>query len=139
MKNILSFVAVFFIAISLNAQINTAEIPGQLTEYVQKYFPSATVMQYKSEMEFNGREYKVYLDNFTKLEFDTNYSLTDAENQSGLPEAILPAKVVDYVKTHYSNSKIVDWEKKRKKQEVELNNNLELEFDLEGNFLRIDD
>ena len=61
------------------------------------------------------------------------------KSYSGVPSSVVPSKVQAYVRKYYPQNKIVYWEKEWNKQKVELDNDLDLEFTLKGDFLRIDD
>ena len=47
--------------------------------------------------------------------------------------------MLEYVDLRYSEQYIVEWEKDKHDQEIQLSNGTELIFDLEGTFIRIDD
>ncbi|WP_369695841.1 PepSY-like domain-containing protein [uncultured Duncaniella sp.] len=50
----------------------------------------------------------------------------------------MPA-IATYVKQNHKGSRIIGIEKKRNGYEIELSNDLDLEFDKQGNFIRFDD
>lgn len=86
-------------------------------------------------------EYEVKLDNAIELEFNSKNQVKEIKSRSGikLPDSVIPPSILSYVKANYRQNSIVEWELKKKKQEIELENGIELEFDLNGKFLRIDD
>lgn len=135
MKQILLIVATAFLTSTVSAQ----EIPSQIQSYINQHFNGMSVTKYKTKFKPHKAKYKVYLDNDVKVEFNSDFKPTEMESDSGLPESVIPAKLLNYVKQKYPDMKIVEWELKSRKQEIELENGLELEFDLAGNFLRIDD
>lgn len=114
------------------------EVAPQIDQYINKHFPGKSIIKYKKEIDKKGSEYKIYLNNFNKLKFNSNFEVIEIEGES-IPESVISSKIASYIKSNYPDAIIVEWEKKANKQEVELNNDLELEFDLEGNFLKIDD
>ena len=59
----------------------------------------------------------------------TSSNLSDAVQQ----------KIMDYIRSNYPNLTVVEVEIESQKIEIELSNNIELIFDLNGNFLRLDD
>ena len=59
----------------------------------------------------------------------TSSNLSDAVQQ----------KIMDYIRSNYPNLTLVEVEIESQKIEIELSNNIELIFDLNGNFLRLDD
>ena len=143
MKKIIFSILVIFAFSSIQAQSTNArpEVAPKINSFIHKYFPGKSIVKYKYKMEVNKKvsEYKIYLDDFTKLKFNTKFEVIEIEGDSRLPDSVIPSKIASYVKAKYPDLFIVEWERKANKQEVELNNDLELEFDLDGNFLRIDD
>lgn len=119
--------------------ITGKDIPAEITQYVTKYFPDQKILQVEKERDDLKISYEVILDNQTKLEFNNKKKITEIDGRSELPDGVIPARVLAYVKANYPNNHITDWEPKKRKQEVELNNDLSLEFTKAGDFLRIDD
>lgn len=75
---------------------------------------------------------------------DENHEGNEDENEyTSLASSNLSAEVQQnisaYLQVHYSNQTVVEVEVENQKIEIELNNGIELIFDLAGNFLRIDD
>ena len=56
-----------------------------------------------------------------------------------VPAKLIPNGIAQYVKKTYPQSEIYKIQKKRYGYEVELANGLDLEFNANGQFLRIDD
>ena len=55
-----------------------------------------------------------------------------------MPNSVIPEKILQYVTTNYPTNFITDWELDDKNQQVQLDNGLDLEFKMNGDFLRID-
>lgn len=83
---------------------------------------------------------RLELSNGIELDFDENGNINEMEskNKEALPETTIPTNVAGYLKTNYAGIAITGWEKDSKGQEVELADGTELEFDKDGNFLKID-
>ncbi len=89
-----------------------------------------------------GFSWDVYLANGFELQFDKegNWMKVDGNNQP-IPAsilALLPGGITTYCSTNYPNSPIVEVDKDSRRYHVELQNSIELEFDLNGNFIKID-
>lgn len=84
--------------------------------------------------------YEVKLSNGAEVDFDRNGDWTgiDCRNMA-VPDVLLPKSILSYVKSKYPKLFIERIEKKSRGYEVELSNDLELEFDKSGNFKKIDD
>ncbi|QQR96537.1 MAG: PepSY-like domain-containing protein [Bacteroidota bacterium] len=60
----------------------------------------------------------------------------EIESNKPIPEKILADTIYDIAHKNYPNNKIVGWEKTKLGQKVELDNDVELYFDDNGNFIR---
>lgn len=143
--NTLKFIscsAILFIFTQVNAQdryLQSNEYPEKIVSFVKTHFPEDQIVTIKEEKERRKVEYEVKLNSRTELEFDGKFSVKKIESKTGLPDSVLPEKIVKYVAENYPGRKIEEWKKKRRYQEIELDNSLELEFDFDGNFMKIDD
>jgi len=73
------------------------------------------------------------------LEFNSDKEIVDIEAKSKLPDSVIPDLILQYVIKNYPDNYIIKWELEYKRQEVKLNNGLELVFNMDGSFLWIDD
>ena len=89
------------------------------------------------DRDFTDNDYTVYLDNGVKVEFDGSGKWDSIKG--AVPSAVIPAKIKNYLSQHYASFNVVKIDRKRYGYEVELNNDLELKFDVNGNFLGLDD
>lgn len=114
------------------------EVPKEIQIYVKNHFPDHKVLQ--AEVDFEGlqKEYDIILEDNIKLEFNRQNKIESIEARTELPASVIPAKISTYVKANYPENYIVEWEIDRTHQSVDLDNKLELEFTLKGDFLRID-
>ena len=111
---------------------------NQAAPLIDNNFPSTSVKSVVKEYDDFSYHYDVYLADGTTLEFDRKGEWTDVQNRvSGVPDSVVPEKILTYVTTNYSNAFIVDIERERQ-YNVELNTDLDLDFSLDGDFIRID-
>lgn len=144
MKTIQFILAVVFACTISSAQaqdryLKTEEFPSEITSYVKQHFPESDIISIKEEKDRRKTEYEVKLRNMEELEFDEAYHIKSIESKSALPNSVIPPKILDYVTKNYPQQFIKEWKMKRRSQEVELNNDLEIIFDFDGNFVKIDD
>jgi len=120
--------------------LTESNAPQSIITYVKTNFPNAEILSIKKDKEMRKLEYEVKLRGDTELKFDEKYELTDIESDDALPKSVIPSKLWDYVAANYSQGSvfITGWEKERRRQKLELNNDDELYFDLNGNFQKID-
>lgn len=119
--------------------IESDRLPEQAQQFIKTHFPDCGVHQAVRDHDEDGVTYDVYLSCAIQLEFDKSgewIEVNCAPNQ--VPDAIVPDKILSYVKTNYPDEYIVKIEKERVQYDVRLNNRVELKFDRNGNFLHID-
>lgn len=114
------------------------KLSDKIKNYVSIHFPKNKILKAVEERDNNTIKYELDLEGYISLEFDVNSKVIEIKSYQKLPESVLPAKIIEYVKKNYPDNFIISWELDKGIQQIELNNNLELEFDINGNFLRID-
>lgn len=114
------------------------EIPSEIKAYVETHFPTTSIS--RAEKEKNETElYEITLANGVKLEFNKQKEIIDIDWNAKLPDGVIPSNILSYVNSNYSANFIIGWELQSGNQEVQLNNNLVLVFNMAGGFLRVDD
>ena len=114
-------------------------MPSQIQTYIKKHFPNNEVVQ--SEVDYEGltKKYDIILSDNIKLEFDGKNNIKGIDAKSELPNSVIPLAISKYVKSNYPNNFITEWDLNKRHQSVELDNGIEIEFTLKGEYLRIDD
>lgn len=118
--------------------LTESEIPTAITTYVNTHFADNTIDRAVKDMDNNTIEYDIHLSGNYTLEFNENYEIIDIEGMTALPDSVIPASILTYVNQNYPQQFIRGWELEMDHQQVELDNNLELEFTMTGEFIRID-
>ena len=137
----------FFILVSLlilsscekETILTTAKIPTEITNYTNTHFPDYPIIQVKKEVDGSKLTYEVKLTGAYELEFNRKKEVVEIEGVMALPNSVIPFKLLQYVNSNYPDNFITEWDLEKRKQEITLDNDLQLEFDLDGNFIRIDD
>lgn len=115
--------------------ITFKELPQKSQQFITTHFSGVEVLSVTVD-----DDYEVYLANGTKVEFTLQGEWKEVKCPGfAVPAAIVPAAITKYVKAQFPNSAIVKIDKKYRGYEVELNNDLELKFDKDGNFIGVDD
>lgn len=139
----LSVLIVSGIYFNVNGQsryLAESDISPAITRYVKTHFSENKIVSVKHEKTTRKEEYEIRLDNYIELSFDSTFAIKEIEGKQPLPQSVIPQKIWQYVTTKFPNNKILEWKRKKSSiQKVELDNELELYFDAEGNFLRADD
>jgi len=129
----------FSFAIPANAQkkIETTELPKPAQEFLQKHFSYTTVATAHKDAEHGEKGYEVKLKDGTEVEFwkDGSYREVDG-GDNPIPTDFIPANVKDYVSKNYPNEKITHIDYGHKDLDVDLTNDIDLEFSKDGKILK---
>lgn len=118
--------------------INPGDLPTTSSNFITANFPNATIRNVVKDYDDATYTYQVSLSDGTYIEFRKNGEWKEIENRtSGVPNSVIPAKILEYVTTNYPDNFIVDIEKEHQ-IDVELNSGLDLDFSSDGNFIRVD-
>lgn len=118
-----------------------AQLPAKAIRFYKDHFVQADVSSVVlfSKM-FSKKEYTVYMKDGSKVEFDAKGEWEKVKMKTGtVPEKIIPAGIRDYVNTSFPDESIKELKKTKDRFEVELSNGVEIDFNRQGQFLRIDD
>ena len=122
-------------------QVGTfGELPAAAQTFVTTHFSESDIALILWEQDGLHKEYEVRLNNGTQIEFDGKGQLEKIDSKpNAVPAGIVPEAITTYVSTKFPQAAIVEYSIDRRKQETELSNGLDLVFDLQGNFMHIDD
>ncbi|KQB36833.1 PepSY-like domain-containing protein [Flavobacterium aquidurense] len=140
MKNII-LIAVLLLGFttSVNAQkkIEINELPKSAQDFLKKHFSYTSVDIVKKDAEHGEKGYEVKLKDGTEVEFwkDGTYREVDG-GKKPIPTAFIPSSVKDYVAKNHPNEKITHIDYGHKDLDVDLTNNIDLEFTKEGKILK---
>lgn len=121
--------------------ITMGQMPQVAQTFVSGFFPGVEVHRVEIEYDKYGyAEYKVYLRNGFEIEFDDLGAWTDIDAPSGavIPAGIAPAAIEYFVAENYPYDGINEISVERYGYDIELVSGVDLEFDANGNLLRID-
>lgn len=136
---IVVLISITFAASAQKKIISSSKLPKAITSYLSNNFPKNPILQVSLKERSSSKRFKIILKSNIKVEFNSKYGVTKIEANSQLPYSVIPREVLKYVKANYPNAAITEWELEHQGQQVELDNGLELNFDMTGKFLRIDD
>lgn len=145
MKNkITTYIACIFLSATIGscAQdriIPKTELPNKIKTFISSNFADTDIIQATEDNEIFSKTYEVILKNGTKLDFDSKNRIKEIDSKTKLPESVIPKPILNYVNLNYPESFITEWELDDRKQKIGLNNGIDLEFSMQGEFLRIDD
>ncbi len=137
---LMALIAVMPMAARDRVSRNVNDLPATAQATLNKYFAKSNVNHIKIDSKtFGGKEYDVILDDGTEIEFDSKGNMKDIDaGTRGIPSAMILKPIRDYIKANFKGQKIVSMEVKSNKYEIELSNGVDLEFDRNGNFRKVD-
>lgn len=117
-----------------------SQIPSKIKNYVTTHFPKHSIV--KSDIDIEGlggaKQYEIDLSDGTELKFNNKNQIIDIDGKTKLPDSVIPEKIKQYIATNYPGNVITDWELDGKNQQISLDNDLEIEFNMKGDFVKID-
>ncbi|MCO6494247.1 MAG: PepSY-like domain-containing protein [Bacteroidetes bacterium] len=135
---LLGILAVSFISCDKETILTTSETPEEINEYVATHFPNNKIIRVVKDVNGLNKTYDITLDSNISLEFNRKKEIIEIDGSSKLPDSVIPSKIREYVYTNYPDSYITDWELEGKNQQIGLNNDLDIEFSMNGDFIRVD-
>ncbi|MCD9854581.1 PepSY-like domain-containing protein [Epilithonimonas sp. JDS] len=123
---------------STNVSLNFQQMPANIKSFLAKYYPKATVSKYEAKTTVVGKKYEVKLNNGAEIDFDKNGNWEEISDKQGVPAALIPASIKTYLAKNYKGVNVESIDKENNKIKVDLINDIDLEFDKNGKFLRID-
>ncbi len=117
-------------------QIQKKELPEVSNNLIDQHFKTLEI----SYCTRDNDSFEVKFTNGQEIEFDKrgNWKEIDCK-KSAVPTVLVPKGVQEYVKKNNPKASVVKIERDASGYEVKLNNGLELKFDKNEQFKRIDD
>ncbi len=140
MKRLFLLALVPFLLISCEKEeiLPLTDIPSEISNYVSTHFPENPIIQAIKDTDGFELTYDITLEGGLFLKFNRKKEVIDIEGLTKLPDSVIPAKLLEYATTNYPDNYIIGWELDDRNQQIKLENGLELEFNMNGDFLRID-
>ncbi|WP_447636272.1 PepSY-like domain-containing protein [Flavobacterium microcysteis] len=116
-------------------------LPENAKTFLTTHFPTieSRMIKQNAMADDDGSIYDVYLNNGFEIDFDINGNWTDVDgNTQAVPTAIVPETITNYVTANYVGQTINTIEIERTGYDIELSNGLDLVFDNQGQFIRVD-
>ena len=119
--------------------IRTNQLPRNAQQFLTQYFRGVEVSYAKQDDEGFDKSYEVVFVDGNKVEFRRDGEWKEVDCRYGrVPDAIVPRAILDFVRQHYAGQYIRKIERDRHGYEVKLTSGLELKFDRNGRFRKID-
>ena len=131
-KQILTLATILSLCVSAFAQNGMTQfeqLPATAQEFVKTYFNDYKVQYIFSDREFADVDYKIRFEDGTEIEFNAKGEWTDVSSkQKCIPTGFILKEITDFVEANHKNMCITDVEREFNRIKIELNDNLEIEF-----------
>lgn len=142
-KQILTLAAMILLFVSASAQngmTKLEQLPASAQEFVKTYFTDHNVSYVFVDKEFADTDYKVRFEDGTEIEFNAKGEWTDVSGKKNcIPTGFILKEITDYVEANHNGMCITDIEREFNRINIELNGNLEIEFNSKGKLISYDD
>ena len=121
--------------------ISPDKLPSASIAFIEQHFPGETILLAEKELNAGVTEYDVKLSDGTEITFDKDGEWQGVNcGTRQVPDAIVPSNILEYVTQNFPEAFITEIEFKTlvKRYQVELNVDVELHFDKDGNLVNID-
>lgn len=117
--------------------IDYKQLPTAAQTFINTYFGDTSVVKITSDKDKNKQEYEVDFANGFEVTFNKDGEWIDVDAPTGMtiPDGIAPEPIANYVSTYYPDLGINEIEKVTTGYKVDLINELELEFDAQGQII----
>lgn len=115
------------------------QLPVAAQSFIKANFPDDSISYATVDDDLIRPDYNVVLVSGMKIQFEHDGSMEKIECRNGIPDDIVPVQIKDYIKTHYPDASVTEFEIGRKSYEVKLSNRLELKFNRNFILVEIDD
>lgn len=144
MKQIITAVAIFVLSLSCamadDKPVSFDLLPAQAQTFVNANYPGEKVLYITVDDDLIRPDYKVVLVNGVEIQFNYDGSLEKIESKkAGVPESLVPAQILSYVRNHYPDAFVTEYEIGTRHYEVKLSNRLELTFNKHFQVIELDD
>lgn len=137
-------IAIFAVSCSKEDNGNDVVLPSKANSFLStsfKFKGAKIVKLSKVTDNLTKKEFEVILDNGIKIEFNKDGNLVEIEavkDDGTIPSELVPKDILDYVSEHYPGPGINSIEIEEDGYEIELTDGTDLDFDLEGVFIKVD-
>ena len=104
------------------------------------HFDAAQIAYVTLDKGLFDDEYDIRFNDGRTIEFNKAGELQKVDcKQTEVPSALVPEPVLSYIKANFPNAFITEWGKDDRGYKAELNNGLDLKFNRQYEFVRVDD
>ena len=130
-------------SLNQNAQknnVNFTDLPVKALETINSHYSQDNIASYEVKtIPVIGKSYEVKFNDGAEIDFDSDGVWHEWKDAKGLPKEVLPEAIKTYLSKNYASTFATAIDKEKDKIKIDLASDIDLEFDTNGNFVRIDD
>ena len=115
------------------------QLPAPAKEFINANYPGEKVSYIVVDDDIVKPDYTVRLANGVEIQFENSGALEKISARTGVPAAVVPVQIADYVKANFPDAVVVEYEIGRRDFSVDLSNGLELRFNGKFKLVELDD
>ena len=142
MKKIIFAMSVVLISMACVAEdrpLVYEQLPAPAKEFINANYPGEKVSYVVVDDDVIKPDYTVRLANGVEIQFENSGALEKISARTGVPAAVVPVQIADYVKANFPDAVVVEYEIGRRDFSVDLSNGLELRFNGKFKLVELDD
>jgi len=142
MKKIIFAMSVVLISMACVAEdrpVVYEQLPAPAKEFINANYPGEKVSYIVVDDDIVKPDYTVRLANGVEIQFENSGALEKISARTGVPAAVVPVQIADYVKANFPDAVVVEYEIGRRDFSVDLSNGLELRFNGKFKLVELDD
>lgn len=120
--------------------VTVQELPQAAQTFIKTYFSGKQVALAKADIGLFNNDYDVIFTDGSKIEFKGDGNWTEVKCKEGVPGAIVPKQIADFLKTNYNTPgmRILKIERDNHGYDLRLSTGMELEFNSSFQLVDID-
>ncbi len=127
---------------AMESPVGYAKLPQAGKTMIESHFGANTVASVtrKNNADTDGSLYEVRLNSGIEIDLDKDGNWTDIDGNQRLPDALIPAPILNYVVKQYPAPLFIEGiDKEPYGYQIDLSNDLDLKFNADGSFIGLDD
>ena len=119
--------------------VNFTDLPVKALETINSHYSQDNIASYEVKtIPVIGKSFEVKFNDGAEIDFDSDGVWHEWKDAKGLPKGVLPENIKTYLSKNYASTFATAIDKEDKKIKIDLASDIDLEFDANGNFVRID-
>lgn len=119
--------------------VNFTDLPVKALETINSHYNQDNIASYEVKtIPVIGKSYEVKFNDGAEIDFNSDGVWHEWKDGKGLPKGVVPDNIKTYLAKNYASTFATSIDKEDKKIKINLASDIDLEFDGDGNFVRID-